>query len=48
MLAGVTQIANLLDTDHPQRINVDHFIFFVEKITNLSDEELVKYLGSLK
>ena len=48
MLTGVTQIANLLDTDHPQRIDVDHFILFVEKITNLSDEELVKYLGSLK
>ena len=48
MLIGVTQIANLLDTDHPQRIDVDHFILFVEKITNLSDEELVKYLGSLK
>ena len=48
MLTGVTQIANFLDTDHPQRIDVDHFILFVEKITNLSDEELVKYLGSLK
>jgi len=48
MLTGVTQIAMLLEPDNAQRIDVDHFILFIEKITNLSDEELIEYLRSLK
>ena len=48
MLNGVKLITESLEPNNAQKINVDDFILFIEKITNLNDKELTEYLGSLK